>query len=134
MHYSATTNGFYPSELKGVYVTAGTWPDDGVEISESEYQTLLGGQDNGQEIIPGENGMPELFTPAVDHVSQTGFQREALLKEADNVIRMLERAVKSGIATDEEKANLEAWEVYSVLLYRINPEDYPDIDWPQKPE
>lgn len=134
MYYSATTNGFYPSELKDDYMTAGTWPDDGVEISESVYQALMDGQDSGQEIIPGEDGMPELFTPAVDHVSQTGTQRAALLKEADNIIRMLERAVRSGIATDEEKASLEAWEEYSVLLYRINPDKYPDIDWPQKPE
>jgi hypothetical protein len=38
------------------------------------------------------------------------------------------------MATDEEKARLEAWEKYSVLLMRIDPEKAPGIDWPPKPE
>lgn len=56
-----------------------------------------------------------------------------LITEADNVIAPLERAVKLDMATDEEKAQLDAWERYSVLLSRINLEDAPDIKWPDKP-
>ena len=54
-----------------------------------------------------------------------------LLKEADDTIRYLERAVKHGMATDEEKASLDAWEKYSVQLMRVNPEN---PVWPEKPE
>lgn len=57
-----------------------------------------------------------------------------LQKEADDVIRYLERAVKHNMATDEEKRRLDAWEKYFILLHRIAPEDCPDIDWPEKPE
>ncbi|MCS4266596.1 tail fiber assembly protein [Serratia sp. BIGb0163] len=56
-----------------------------------------------------------------------------LITEANNVIAPLERAVKLDMATDEEKAQLDARERYSVLLSRINPEDAPDIKWPDKP-
>lgn len=54
-----------------------------------------------------------------------------LLKEADAIIRRLERAVKHDMATAEEKAKLEAWERYSVLLNRV---DVDKPEWPDKPE
>ncbi|MCU6327442.1 tail fiber assembly protein [Enterobacter quasiroggenkampii] len=53
------------------------------------------------------------------------------LEEAESKIRLLERAVKYGLATDEEKVDLEAWERYTVLLSRI------DVDnpvWPDTPD
>ena len=53
--------------------------------------------------------------------------------EADNFISPLARAVKYGMATDEEKATLEAWERYSVLLSRVDISSTPDIDWPPLP-
>lgn len=56
---------------------------------------------------------------------------EALNQEADEIIEQLNRAVKYDMATDEEKASLEAWEKYSVLLSRVNPEN---PEWPEKPE
>lgn len=56
-----------------------------------------------------------------------------LLSEADDVIMRLTRAVKYDMAIDEEKAQLESWERYSVLLQRINAGDAPNIDWPDIP-
>lgn len=56
-----------------------------------------------------------------------------LLSEADNIIMRQERAVRRDMATDEEKAQLESWERYSVLLQRINTGDAPNIDWPDIP-
>ncbi|GLH24085.1 hypothetical protein ENT52713_14810 [Enterobacter sp. 200527-13] len=53
-----------------------------------------------------------------------------LLKEAEDTIRYLERAVKHGMATEEETVSLEAWEKYSVLVSRVKPGE----DWPLKPE
>ncbi|MGN5574442.1 tail fiber assembly protein [Enterobacter sp. Lyrl_3] len=55
---------------------------------------------------------------------------EALNQEADRIIASLERVMKYD-PTDEEKALLEAWEKYSVLLSRVDPEK---PDWPEKPE
>ncbi|MGC6031358.1 tail fiber assembly protein [Enterobacter kobei] len=56
---------------------------------------------------------------------------EALNQEADEIIEQLNCAVKYDMATDEEKASLEEWEKYSVLLSRVSPEK---PDWPVKPE
>ena len=56
---------------------------------------------------------------------------ESLLDEADDTIRYLERAIRNNMATEEEKLRLEAWEKYSVLVNRVNPEK---PEWPVKPE
>lgn len=130
MFYSATTNGFYPEDMRSMYDDAGTWPADAVEISDETYNTLMDGQAAGQEITSGDDGSPILVTPEVDHKAIFGTQRELLQMEAERVIAPLERAVKYGLATDEEKLQLEAWEKYSVLVNRLTPGDV----WPLKPE
>jgi len=38
------------------------------------------------------------------------------------------------MATEQEKADLEVWEKYSVLVYRIEPEAESAVVWPVKPE
>jgi len=48
-------------------------------------------------------------------------------------IEPLERAIKLGMATEEEQAALTAWETYSVLLNRVDITKAPDIEWPQQP-
>ncbi|WP_181367062.1 tail fiber assembly protein [Enterobacter sp. CGMCC 5087] len=67
----------------------------------------------------------------VEHITIAKGTQRRLLAEAEKIIRPLERAVKYGMATDEEKASLEEWEKYSVLLYRVNLEN---PEWPEKPE
>ncbi|EKH2860889.1 tail fiber assembly protein, partial [Salmonella enterica] len=52
------------------------------------------------------------------------------LEEAENVITPLARAVKLNIATDEEVKRLDTWELYSVLVSRV---DTKNPDWPDKP-
>jgi hypothetical protein len=48
------------------------------------------------------------------------------------MIPLLERAVKLGMATDQEIAFFKAWEEYSVLLMRIDLVQAPDIERPVK--
>lgn len=67
-------------------------------------------------------------------VAQADEKKARLLSDAAAVITPLERAVKHGMATDDERARLEAWERYSVLLSRIDTADAPDIAWPPAPE
>ncbi|EDS6440238.1 phage tail protein [Salmonella enterica subsp. VII serovar 1,40:g,z51:--] len=53
------------------------------------------------------------------------------LAEAESAIAPLLRAVKLKIATDEEIKRLEAWELYSVLVSRV---DTSNPDWSEKAE
>ncbi|HEB9031318.1 TPA: tail fiber assembly protein [Escherichia coli] len=62
---------------------------------------------------------------------QAELQKATLLSEAESVIQSLERAVRLNMATNEERARLESWERYSVLVSRV---DTANPEWPQKPE
>ncbi len=43
-------------------------------------------------------------------------QKQSLLAEAEQAIAMLERKIRLGMATDEDKASLHEWEIFSVKL------------------
>ncbi len=66
----------------------------------------------------------------VDAAQQELAQRQ---QAAATAIAPLEIAVKLGMATEEEKTTLTAWETYSVLLNRVDITKAPDIKWPQQP-
>ncbi|WLV38674.1 tail fiber assembly protein [Morganella morganii] len=61
-------------------------------------------------------------------------QKQSLLSEAEQEIAMLKRKIRLGMATDEDKARLTEWEIYSVEVADINTTTPPDIDWPVKPQ
>ncbi|MDR3538242.1 MAG: hypothetical protein P4L71_17235, partial [Acetobacteraceae bacterium] len=46
--FSPTTVAFYPVELQADYVAAGSWPADGVEISDQVWETFKGSPPDGK--------------------------------------------------------------------------------------
>ncbi|EKS6645803.1 tail fiber assembly protein [Enterobacter hormaechei] len=121
--YSATTQGFYRLSMKEQYENSlNGWPADAAEISAEDYRSLMDGQENGYEIEPDQSGKPVLVRPLIDPAIINGTQKQTLLAEAERIIALLARAVTYGMATEQEKADLEAWEKYSVLVNRVNQE------------
>lgn len=128
---------FYPYAVRDVYEAAGTWPDDGVDVTHdiaSEYQDVPPiGKMRGVDA----NGAPcWVDVPPPSHaelVSQADSQKARLAAAAEQSIRPLERAKQLGIATDDELAALTEWERYSVFLMRVDTSKAPDIDWPAVP-
>lgn len=53
---------------------------------------------------------------------------------AGEIIATLQDAVDFDMATEEEKLSLTHWKKYRVLLNRVQPEDAPDIEWPEMPQ
>ncbi|HFO1879792.1 tail fiber assembly protein [Citrobacter freundii] len=66
-------------------------------------------------------------------ITQATQQKESLMALAASKIAPLQDAVDIGIATEAEAALLLAWKKYRVLLNRINPDDAPEIIWPDMP-
>lgn len=56
--FSKTTLMFYPVELIDVYKTAGTWPDDGIEVSEDVYNEFNGNPPANKMRVAGADGLP----------------------------------------------------------------------------
>lgn len=67
-------------------------------------------------------------------VAAAELKKTQLLAEAAEEISWRKYAVDKGIATAEEVAELDAWEMYRVLLMRIDTSKAPDIEWPTPPE
>lgn len=137
-YYSAATNAFYPVVLKADYDAAGTWPDDAQALSDRWYQYLIAGQSEGKNIIPNEYSQPILSEPPAPSPEELNAraltQKTRLMAQATAAIATLQDAVELEIATEDETAALSAWKKYRVLLSRINPEDAPDIVWPEAVE
>ncbi|WP_272688893.1 tail fiber assembly protein [Providencia sp. PROV033] len=66
-------------------------------------------------------------------IAQAESEKAQRLEEAEQHIAMLERKVRLNMATDEEKALLTAWEIYSVKVADVDTSLAPDIEYPQKP-
>lgn len=100
----------------------------------SEDDSMAYGATLYQEAIDGKWGevQPYEATEKAFSDAANGTKTKAeLMLNAEAVIAPLSRAVKYDIATDAEKAALEAWERYTVLLSRV------DVDnpvWPDTPE
>lgn len=57
-------------------------------------------------------------------------QKDSLLELSASKIAPLQDAVDLDIATEDEATLLLSWKKYRVLINRINPDDAPDINWP----
>ncbi|HDR2567185.1 TPA: tail fiber assembly protein [Enterobacter ludwigii] len=132
--WSAKENGFYPESMKELYENSPDgWPEDAVEISEELYNSLLEGQSRGKVIASGRDGKPLLSDPVIDHTAMAEAEKSRLGSKAEEMILPLQRAVKYGIASEEEMARLKEWEIFSVELSRVDTSLAPEIEWPEPP-
>ena len=58
--YSKLAGGFYPTDMRAEYVSAGSWPADAVEVTDAKYAELMNGQAGGMTIAPDAAGRPVL--------------------------------------------------------------------------
>lgn len=72
--------------------------------------------------------------PPQDTKEEANNKKEYLLSVASDVIKPLEYAVKLNVATDAEKELLTQWQLYIVLVNRVDTSLAPDIDWPEQPQ
>lgn len=132
--WSAKENGFYPESMKALYESSPDgWPDDAVEISEELYNSLLEGQSRGKVIASGRDGKPLLSDPVIDYTALAEAEKSRLGSKAEEMILPLQRAVKYGIASEEEMERLKEWEIFSVELSRVDTSLAPEIKWPEPP-
>ncbi|EAB0138178.1 tail fiber assembly protein [Salmonella enterica] len=128
---------YYSFKEKGFFykpdTESGDYPDDLIPLTDEHYRDLMQGQVDGKYIEHRKDG-PVLvehreYTPE-ELVAQAEARKAELLAGAESVIAPLARAVKRNIATDEEIQRLEAWELYSVKVSRVNTSK---PAWPEPP-
>ncbi|PHM65615.1 tail fiber assembly protein [Xenorhabdus sp. KJ12.1] len=137
--YSAKNNAFYPVLLKTDYINAGSWPDDGIEVSDNIYSEFVSNiPPQGKMRIAGKNGSPawsDIPPPTQEELQQQAERKkQSLLNDADKKIMRLERIVKKNMATNDEINQLDNLELYSIELSRLDCSKVSDIIWPKNPE
>ncbi|MBD2809869.1 tail fiber assembly protein [Xenorhabdus sp. Vera] len=137
--YSANDNAFYAVELKPDYINAGTWPDDGIGVSEVIFHEFArSAPPEGKYRVAGTDGLPvwaDIPPPPPAELRQRAeSQKQYLMNAARDKIAPLQDAVDLDIATDAEKSALTDWRKYRVLLNRVDCSTAPDIQWPEQPK
>ncbi|ENT4819208.1 TPA: tail fiber assembly protein [Citrobacter farmeri] len=109
-----------------------------LEFSVPYTATVTDSDDNGRFIfdwcINELSGVIADYVPSEEDqelaIALAEAEKARLMADAERVILPLERAVKHGIATSDEVARLELWELYSVELSRVDPSK---AIWPETP-
>ncbi|ERT10941.1 tail fiber assembly protein [Photorhabdus temperata] len=70
----------------------------------------------------------------VSQIEQAEQQRATLCQQANEAATLLQYAVETELASEEEKVQLLNWKKYLVLLSRVDTSLAPDIEWPKMPE
>lgn len=81
----------------------------------------------------GKKWVTDKAEQQASEVAAAESQKQSLLAEAEQEIAMLERKIRLGMATDEDKTKLNEWEIYSVKMSDVDTSTAPDITWPVKP-
>lgn len=132
--YSKTTNAFYDMSRKDLFIEAGTWPDDVIEVEKNTAYEFMQTPPHGKLRVSGDDGLPawgDIPPPTHEQMEVVAGQQKAALRiTADAEISWRQDAVDAGIATEEETAALSEWKKYRVMLMRV---DTSNPDWPTPP-
>lgn len=135
--YSPSENAIYPVEFYELYENAGTWPSDGIEISDDDAVAYNGSnQPRGKMLGMVKDALSWVDLPAPTQeqlIIEAANTKQQLMKNASDAISPLQDSVDLDMATDTETAKLKEWKVYRVLLNRVDTQQGESIIWPTIP-
>ncbi|HBJ0109435.1 TPA: tail fiber assembly protein [Escherichia coli] len=136
--YHSETNSFYPVSLKDDYMSSGSWPESGVEISESEFIRFTN-PPPGKYRVAGDDGYPawDDVPPPTHEEQQSEAERkkQALINRVNEYINSKQWPGKAAIGRlkGEELAQYNLWLDYLDALELVDTSSAPDIEWPTPP-
>lgn len=135
--YSASQNMILPVSLKQIYVDAGTWPEDGIAISDEVAGEFMGQYPQGKTLSHDEDGQPCWADipplPKEQQIAEAEKKRAFLISEVESETAMLRAKLALGRIKEAEKMLLNAWLDYLDELEAVDVSTAPDIIWPVKP-
>lgn len=104
---------FYPEALKDVYISAGSWPENGADVDDETMAIYTGVAPEGKMLGADKNGNPAWIDipplSAEQQIIQAEQKRTVLRSMADKEIVWRQDAFDAEIATAEETAALSEW-------------------------
>jgi len=134
--FCSETNSFYPHDMKDLYVSSGSWPEGGVDVSNDVFLYFSSPPPDGKVRGSDNEGKPGWVDAPIASrsclIEQAETLKQSLMVEINMEIYPIQDAVDLDIATSEEKDLLLAMKKYRVLLSRVDASKAPDISWPEK--
>lgn len=136
--YSPSTNGMYPLDLKDDYIRSGSWPKDGIEISDEDYYEYSKNPPEGM-MLAAVDGFPSWVNippPTYeDLVVEADSNKQLLISQANDYINSKQWPGKAAIGRlkTDELAQYNLWLDYLDALEAVDTSTAPDITWPEKP-
>lgn len=137
MFYSPKSNAFYPSELKEDYVSAGSWPDDGIAVDASVFIEFSSPPPVGKVRVTGDDNLPSWgdIPPLTQEelIDQAETKKTGLISSAKQTISLWQSELLLSNISDDDKASLTAWIAYIKAVQVVDTSKAPDINWPVAP-
>lgn len=134
--YSAIDNAFYPVDKKEAYESAGTWPADGVEVTNDVFIEFISAP-IGKVRVAGDDGLPvwdDIPPPTHEElIAQAEAERQLLLDEASSVTADWRTELALDIISERDKTKLINWMTYIKAVKAVDASTAPDVSWPEAP-
>lgn len=137
--YSATTNSFYPIQLKEDYLKTRQWPEDGIEVDEATFEEFTGTPAEGTVRAPGADDMPSWVTTPpptqAELVKVAEAEKQFRINQANAYMNSKQWPGKAAIGRlkGDELAQYNLWLDYLDALEAVDTSSAPAIEWPTPP-
>ncbi|VAL08702.1 tail assembly chaperone gp38 [Enterobacter hormaechei] len=136
--FSAKSNAFYPVSMQADYEEAGSWPSDGIEVSDDDFNLYSGYPPEGKILSADKNGLPvwvDKPAPSKEQlIAEAESTRELNISTALQSISLLQLKLQAGRKlTDAQSAQVNSVLDYVDALEAVDTSKAPDITWPVGP-
>lgn len=138
--YSAKNNAFYPVNMMADYVAAGSWPDDGKEVTTDCFLEFTSVAHADKYRVAGDDGLPaweQVPAPTQEQlVAIANAEKMRLIGLANANINIKQWPGKAAIGRlkGDELAQYNLWLDYLDALDKVDSSTSPNIDWPVPPQ
>ncbi|HIE3872464.1 tail fiber assembly protein [Enterobacter roggenkampii] len=138
--YSPSEHVIYNAAFYDDYKRAGTWPADGIEVSDEDAITFNGSNEPTGKMLDYQNGTlcwvdrpaPELTKEQLIAIAEG--KRESLIDQAMQSISVIQLKLQAGRKlTTAETEKLNSTLDYIDAVTAIDTSTAPDIKWPERP-
>lgn len=138
--YSPSEHVIYNAAFYDDYNRAGTWPTDGIEVSDEDAITFNGSNEPTGKMLDYQNGTlcwvdrpaPEMTKEQLIAIAEG--KRESLIDQAMQSISVIQLKLQAGRKlTTAETEKLNNTLDYIDAVTAINTATAPDINWPERP-
>lgn len=135
--YSNNENAFYPESMKESYESAGTWPDDGVLVTDDEFIEFSSTPSDGKVRGLSKGKLTWIDSPPPTNeqlIKEATDKKASILNQVNFNTQMMQTQLSLGIISDSDKAELTKWMKYAQDVKAISTDDPESIVWPEEPE